>query len=76
VDSLEEAIALVNSNEHGNGTAIFTSSGAAARKFQHDIQVGEGCQDRRKGQGQEGCRGPGCAPVDPLCSLSQVLLCR
>jgi malonate-semialdehyde dehydrogenase (acetylating)/methylmalonate-semialdehyde dehydrogenase len=37
---LDAAIALVNSNEHGNGTAIFTHSGAAARKFQHEIGAG------------------------------------
>ena len=40
VDTLDEAIALVNSNEHGNGTALFTRSGVAARKFQSDIEVG------------------------------------
>jgi hypothetical protein len=40
VDTLDEAIALVNSNPWGNGTAIFTDSGSAARKFQHDVQVG------------------------------------
>jgi len=38
--SLEEAIALVNSNEYGNGTAIFTRSGHAARRFQNEIEVG------------------------------------
>ncbi|KAL4423389.1 hypothetical protein ABPG77_004320 [Micractinium sp. CCAP 211/92] len=38
--SLEEAIATVNANEHGNGTAIFTASGAAARRFQSEIDVG------------------------------------
>jgi len=38
--SLDEAIAVVNGNEHGNGTAIFTRSGAAARKFQHEVEVG------------------------------------
>lgn len=37
---LDEAIAITNANEHGNGTAIFTRSGAAARKFQHEIDVG------------------------------------
>ena len=37
---MDEAIALVNSNEHGNGTALFTRSGVAARKFQSDIEVG------------------------------------
>jgi malonate-semialdehyde dehydrogenase (acetylating)/methylmalonate-semialdehyde dehydrogenase len=37
---LDAAIELVNGNEHGNGTAIFTHSGAAARKFQHEIGAG------------------------------------
>ena len=41
VDSLDEAIALVNANPHGNGTALFTQSGAAARRFQEDIDVGQ-----------------------------------
>jgi len=41
VDTLEEAIALVNSNPFGNGTSIFTASGAAARKYQHEIEVGQ-----------------------------------
>lgn len=40
VDSLEEAIQVINSNEHGNGTAIFTSSGATARAFQSRVDVG------------------------------------
>eukprot|EP00672_Neobodo_designis_P019073 CAMPEP_0174828278 /NCGR_PEP_ID=MMETSP1114-20130205/1229_1 /TAXON_ID=312471 /ORGANISM="Neobodo designis, Strain CCAP 1951/1" /LENGTH=510 /DNA_ID=CAMNT_0016061991 /DNA_START=35 /DNA_END=1567 /DNA_ORIENTATION=- len=40
-DTLEEAIALINNNPYGNGTAIFTASGAAARKFQHEIDVGQ-----------------------------------
>lgn len=39
-DTLEDAIALVNANPHGNGTALFTASGAAARKFQHEVDVG------------------------------------
>ncbi len=39
VDSLDEAIELINSLEVGNGTSIFTSSGGAARKFQHEILV-------------------------------------
>jgi len=38
--SLEEAIALVNRNPFANGVAIFTRSGAAARRFEHDIEVG------------------------------------
>jgi malonate-semialdehyde dehydrogenase (acetylating)/methylmalonate-semialdehyde dehydrogenase len=40
-ESLDEAIALVNSNPNGNGTAIFTRSGGAARKFQEEIDVGQ-----------------------------------
>ena len=39
--SLDEAIAMVNANPNGNGTAIFTQSGAAARKFQEEIDVGQ-----------------------------------
>ncbi|CBL45839.1 Methylmalonate-semialdehyde dehydrogenase [gamma proteobacterium HdN1] len=41
VETLEEAINLINANPYGNGTSIFTSSGAAARKFQHEIEVGQ-----------------------------------
>ena len=40
-DSLEDAISLINNNQYGNGTAIFTASGAAARKYQHEIEVGQ-----------------------------------
>jgi malonate-semialdehyde dehydrogenase (acetylating)/methylmalonate-semialdehyde dehydrogenase len=39
--TLDEAIALVNANPNGNGTAIFTQSGAAARRFQEEIDVGQ-----------------------------------
>ncbi len=39
-DSLEEAIELVNRNPYANGTAIFTESGGAARRFENEIQVG------------------------------------
>ncbi|CAM9502332.1 unnamed protein product [Ectocarpus sp. 4 AP-2014] len=41
VDTLEEAIGLVNSCRYGNGTSIFTRSGAAARRFQRDIHAGQ-----------------------------------
>jgi malonate-semialdehyde dehydrogenase (acetylating)/methylmalonate-semialdehyde dehydrogenase len=41
VDNLDEAIEFVNKNPFGNGTGIFTQSGAAARKFQHEIDVGQ-----------------------------------
>ncbi len=40
-DSLDEAIALVNANPNGNGTALFTQSGAAARHFEEHIDVGQ-----------------------------------
>ncbi|PID65860.1 MAG: methylmalonate-semialdehyde dehydrogenase (CoA acylating) [Gammaproteobacteria bacterium] len=40
-DSLEAAIEMVNANPNGNGTAIFTQSGAAAHTFQADIDVGQ-----------------------------------
>ncbi|MFC5728876.1 MULTISPECIES: CoA-acylating methylmalonate-semialdehyde dehydrogenase [Nocardioides] len=39
-DDVDEAIALVNANPYGNGTAIFTSSGEAARRFQRGVKVG------------------------------------
>ena len=41
VNSLSEAIALVNNNPFGNGTGIFTQSGAVARRFQSEIDVGQ-----------------------------------
>jgi malonate-semialdehyde dehydrogenase (acetylating)/methylmalonate-semialdehyde dehydrogenase len=40
VDDVDEAIRLVNSNPFGNGTAIFTNSGEAARRFQRGVNVG------------------------------------
>jgi malonate-semialdehyde dehydrogenase (acetylating) / methylmalonate-semialdehyde dehydrogenase len=39
-DTYDEAIALVNANPYGNGTAVFTADGGAARRFQHEIEVG------------------------------------
>ena len=38
--SLDEAIALVNANPYGNGAAIFTASGAAAHRFQQEVEAG------------------------------------
>jgi malonate-semialdehyde dehydrogenase (acetylating)/methylmalonate-semialdehyde dehydrogenase len=40
VATVEEAIELINANPYGNGTAIFTSSGDAARRFQRGVKVG------------------------------------
>jgi malonate-semialdehyde dehydrogenase (acetylating) / methylmalonate-semialdehyde dehydrogenase len=39
-DSVDAAIDLINANQYGNGTAIFTSSGEAARRFQRGVNVG------------------------------------
>jgi malonate-semialdehyde dehydrogenase (acetylating)/methylmalonate-semialdehyde dehydrogenase len=39
--TLDEAIAFINNNPNGNGTAIFTQSGAAARKFQEEVDAGQ-----------------------------------
>ena len=41
VDTLDEAIELINKNRYGNGTAIFTTNGATARKFTQQINVGQ-----------------------------------
>ena len=40
VKTYEEGLALINGGEFGNGTAIFTNDGGAARRFQHEVQVG------------------------------------
>lgn len=41
VDTLDEAIELINKNQYGNGTALFTASGATARKFEKRVNVGQ-----------------------------------
>ena len=40
VESYDDALDLVNSNPYGNGTAIFTNDGGAARRFQNEVEVG------------------------------------
>jgi malonate-semialdehyde dehydrogenase (acetylating)/methylmalonate-semialdehyde dehydrogenase len=40
VGSYEEGVELINSGEYGNGTAIFTNDGGAARRFQNEVEVG------------------------------------
>ena len=40
VDTVDAAIELINANPYGNGTAIFTASGEAARRFQRGVKVG------------------------------------
>ncbi|KAJ5496061.1 Methylmalonate-semialdehyde dehydrogenase [Penicillium diatomitis] len=41
VETLDDAISLINANEYGNGAAIFTRSGSTASKFQKDIEAGQ-----------------------------------
>ncbi|PSN59557.1 Methylmalonate-semialdehyde dehydrogenase [Corynespora cassiicola Philippines] len=41
LETIDEAIELINANEYGNGTAIFTRSGATAGKFQREIEAGQ-----------------------------------
>ena len=40
VQSYDEGLALINRHQYGNGTAIFTNDGGAARRFQNEVQVG------------------------------------
>lgn len=40
VDTLDAAIELVNASPFGNGTSIFTESGASVRRYRHDVEVG------------------------------------
>lgn len=41
VDTLDDAINMINANRYGNGTAIFTTNGATARKFTQQVHVGQ-----------------------------------
>ena len=38
-ETLDEAVEIVNAEQHGNGCAIFTKSGPAAKQFQSDVNV-------------------------------------
>ena len=40
VDTYDEGLELINANPYGNGTAIFTNDGGAARRFQNEVKVG------------------------------------
>ncbi|KZP02465.1 Aldedh-domain-containing protein [Athelia psychrophila] len=40
-DTLDDALEIINANKYGNGTAIFTQSGATARKFESEVEVGQ-----------------------------------
>lgn len=41
VDKFEEGLEIINNNKYGNGAVIFTNSGKAARKFQHEVDAGQ-----------------------------------
>jgi malonate-semialdehyde dehydrogenase (acetylating)/methylmalonate-semialdehyde dehydrogenase len=41
VETLDEALKIIRANPYGNGTAIFTSSGSTARRFTHEVDVGQ-----------------------------------
>lgn len=40
-DTLDDALSIINANPYGNGAAIFTQSGARARKFENEVNVGQ-----------------------------------
>ncbi|KAL5534352.1 hypothetical protein ACEPAG_814 [Sanghuangporus baumii] len=40
-DTLDDALDIINANKYGNGTAIFTQSGATARKFEREVEIGQ-----------------------------------
>ena len=40
VDTVDEAIGVLNANQYGNGAAVFTESGSAARRFMREVEVG------------------------------------
>jgi malonate-semialdehyde dehydrogenase (acetylating)/methylmalonate-semialdehyde dehydrogenase len=40
VRSYDEGLALINANPYGNGTAVYTNDGGAARRFQNEVEVG------------------------------------
>jgi malonate-semialdehyde dehydrogenase (acetylating) / methylmalonate-semialdehyde dehydrogenase len=40
VETYDEAVAMINANPYGNGTALFTNDGGAARRFTHEVEVG------------------------------------
>jgi malonate-semialdehyde dehydrogenase (acetylating)/methylmalonate-semialdehyde dehydrogenase len=41
VDTLDDAVEIINNNRYGNGAACFTQSGATARKFETEVNVGQ-----------------------------------
>lgn len=40
-ETLDDALDIINANRYGNGAAIFTQSGATARKFETEVNVGQ-----------------------------------
>ena len=50
VDTLDEAIEVVNGSRFGNGTSIFTESGASVRRYRHEVEAGHGRREHRRGR--------------------------
>ena len=79
---------MVNDNPYGNGVAIFTRDGGAARQFQFDVNVGHGRRERpdpgagrattRSAAGRTRCSAtPTCtAPRDPFYTRGKVVTAR
>ena len=50
---MDDAIEILNNNPYGNGCAVFTNSGAAARKFTNEVNVGERQREREREREEE-----------------------
>ena len=59
VDTFDEALELINANPYGNGVALFTRDGGAARRFEREVEVGHGRHQRA----DPGARSPGIPSV-------------
>lgn len=72
-DTLDDAISLVNRNLYGNGTAIFTTNGATARKYTHEVDVGQvsGCSLQMSFPPLFWEKGDIHIPLSCLCSISR-----
>lgn len=44
-ETMDEAVEIINKNPYGNGTAIFTTNGATARRFMENVDIGQVTKD-------------------------------
>ena len=76
-DSLDEAIGIVNASRYGNGTSIFTESGAAVRRYRHERvevgMIGDDARRRRSGRVLPVLRAVLRRPARPRCGRRRVL---